>query len=106
MSKNAGGVKNNLRSRCAPELYDVLIEKISNRHKSGHCILKKGGSFENMIKDLKSSDKLMRGCICIVQPGISKGLPMPDKIQEVLAATDKHVKRAGKVTAFRILGSC
>lgn len=61
--------------------------------------------FENMIKALKSSDKLMRGCICIVQPGISKGLPMPDKIQEVLAATDKHVKRAGKVTAFRILGS-
>lgn len=83
----------------------VLIEKISNRHKSGHCIVKKGGSFENMIKALKSSDKLMRGCICIVQPGISKGLPMPDKIQEVLAATDKHVKRAGKVTAFRILGS-
>jgi hypothetical protein len=58
-----------------------------------------------MIKDLKASEKILRGCICIVQPGISKSLPIADKIQEVLAATDKHVKRAGKINSFRIIGS-
>jgi hypothetical protein len=83
----------------------TFIEKIANRHRSGHCIVKKGGSFENMIKDLKASEKILRGCICIVQPGISKSLPIADKIQEVLAATDKHVKRAGKINSFRIIGS-
>lgn len=82
-----------------------LIEKIISRNKSGHCIIKKGGSFTDMIRYLKSTEKILHGSICIVQPGIKKGIPIPDKIQEVFAATDLYIKKAGKVQQLRIIGS-
>ncbi len=82
-----------------------LIEKFTSRHNAGHCLVKKGGDFKTMIKELKVSRKVLRGSICIVQPGIKKSKPIPDKIQEVLAATDAYVKKAGKVNRLRILGS-
>lgn len=82
-----------------------LIEKFTSRHKAGHCILKKGGDFKDMIKELKASGKLLRGSVCIVQPGIKKSKDIPDKIQEVLAATDSYIKKAGKVNRLRIMGS-
>lgn len=82
-----------------------LIEKFTSRHNAGHCLVKKGGDFKTMIKELKVSGKVLRGSICIVQPGIKKSKAIPDKIQEVLAATDAYVKKAGKVNRFRIMGS-
>lgn len=72
-----------------------LLEKFTSRHNSGHCIVKKGGNFKTMIKEIKTSGKVLRGCICIVQPGIKKSKAIPDRIQEVLAATDSYVKKAG-----------
>lgn len=82
-----------------------LLEKFTSRHNSGHCIVKKGGNFKTMIKEIKTSRKVLRGCICIVQPGIKKSKAIPDRIQEVLAATDSYVKKAGKVNRLRIMGS-
>lgn len=82
-----------------------LLDKMIDRHNSGHCIVKKGGRFEVMMKELKASGKVLRGCICIVQPGISKKNEIPDKIQEVLAATDSYIRKAGKVNRLRIIGS-
>lgn len=82
-----------------------LLDKFTNRHNAGHCVVKKGGDFMNMIKELKASGKVLRGSICIVQPGIKKSKAIPDKIQEVLAATDSYVKKAGKVNRLRIMGS-
>ena len=82
-----------------------LIEKFTSRHNAGHCVVKKGGDFKDMIKELKASGKVLRGSICIVQPGIKKSQAIPDKIQEVLAATDSYVKKAGKVNRLRIMGS-
>lgn len=82
-----------------------LVDKFTNRHNAGHCIVKKGGDFIDMIKEIKSSGKVLRGCICIVQPGIKKSKAIPDRIQEVLAATDSYIKKAGKVNRLRIMGS-
>ena len=82
-----------------------LLEKFTSRHNAGHCIVKKGGNFKTMIKEIKTSGKVLRGCICIVQPGIKKSKAIPDRIQEVLAATDSYVKKAGKVNRLRIMGS-
>lgn len=82
-----------------------LISKFKARHNSGHCIVKKGGDFYDMIEELKSSGKVLRGSICIVQPGIKKSKSIPNKIQEVLAATDSYVRKAGKVNKLRIMGS-
>lgn len=81
-----------------------LIDKLSSRHSVGHCVLVRG-KYEDMIRDLKSSGKLLRGEIVVVQPSISKSVEMPDKFQEVLAATSSFIKRAGKVNSFRIMGS-
>lgn len=82
-----------------------LLDKMIDRHNSGHCIVKKGGDFDSMMKELKVSGKVLRGSICIVQPGISKKYEIPDKIQEVLAAADSYIKKAGKVNRLRVLGS-
>lgn len=82
-----------------------LLEKFTSRHNAGHCIVKKGGNFKTMIKEIKTSGKVLRGCICIVQPGIKKSKAIPARIQEVLAATDSYVKKAGKVNRLRIMGS-
>ena len=82
-----------------------LIDKLTSRHNIGHCIVKKGGDFKDIIKELKVSGKVLRGSICIVQPGIKKSKAMPKKIQEVLAATDSYVRKAGKVNKLRIMGS-
>ena len=57
-----------------------------------------------MIKELKSSNKVLRVAICIVQPGLKRNEEIPAKIQEVLAATDLYVKKAGKVNRLRIMG--
>ena len=82
-----------------------LIDKIVSRHAAGHCKVMVGDDFSKMIKELRGSSKLLRGEVFIVQPSLSKSEPMPEKIQEVLAATETYVKRAGKVNSLKILGS-
>ena len=45
------------------------------------------------------------GYVVIVQPALSKSVPMPNKIQEVLAAASSYISRAGIVKGLEILGS-
>lgn len=82
-----------------------LIDKIVSRHQAGHCIILHGSDYQSLLKELRGSGKLLKGVIYIVQPGISKSAPIPDKIQEVLEATSTYIKRAGKVKGLRIMGS-
>ena len=82
-----------------------LIEKLENRNKSGHAIVKKGGRIEEVLRLLRTPGKLLRGCICIVQPGISQSQDISPAVQEVLSATNKYVRNAGKVDCLKILGS-
>ena len=81
-----------------------FADKVSDRHKSGHCQLL-NGDFKDFIRALRGSTKQIVGYIVIVQPSLSKSVPMPDKIQEVLAATTSYISRAGKVKGLEILGS-
>ncbi|WP_195838033.1 hypothetical protein [Tissierella pigra] len=54
---------------------------------------------------MKQQDKVLRGKIIVVQPSICKNINMPDKIQEVLAATSYYISNSGKVKSFEIWGS-
>lgn len=78
--------------------------KVADRHKSGHCQLL-DGDFQEFIKTLRGTTKQIVGYIVIVQPSLSKSVPMPAKIQEVLAAANSYISRAGKVKGLEILGS-
>lgn len=82
----------------------TLLNKITGRRRSGHCIFKRG-DFEDFKREIKSQDKLIRGKIVIVQPSISKSTEMPDKIQEVLAAARYYISNSGKVKGLEIWGS-
>lgn len=81
-----------------------FADKLSNRYKAGHCQLLTG-TFNDFIRNLRSSKKQIVGYIVIVQPALSKSVPMPDKIQEVLAAASSYISRAGKVKGLEIIGS-
>jgi hypothetical protein len=81
-----------------------FIDKISDRYKAGHCQLL-NGDYKDFIRELRSTTKQITGYIVIVQPGLSKSVPMPQKIQEVLAAASSYIARAGKVKGLEILGS-
>ncbi len=63
------------------------------------------GSFEELIKNLKSPEVHLSGVITIVQPALSKTIKMNDKIQRVLAATANYINHSSKVKNLRILGS-
>ncbi|SCY26700.1 DEAD/DEAH box helicase [Alkaliphilus peptidifermentans] len=82
----------------------TFLQKIKVRRKSGHCEFKKG-DYEVFLRDIKQQDKLFRGKIVAVQPSISKSVAMPEKIQEVLAATRYYISNSGKVKSFEIWGS-
>lgn len=81
-----------------------FIDKISSRHSAGHCQLL-DGNYNDFIKELRATTKQITGYIVIVQPALSKSVPMPDKIQEVLAAASSYISRAGKVKGLEIIGS-
>ena len=81
-----------------------FIDKISSRHSAGHCQLL-NGNYKDFIKELRATTKQIIGYVVIVQPALSKSVPMPDKIQEVLAAASSYISRAGKVKGLEILGS-
>lgn len=80
----------------------TFLQKIRSRRKSDHCVFIKG-EYENFLKDMKLQDKVLRGKIVAVQPSICKSMDIPDKIQEVLAATNYYI--SSKVKSFEIWGS-
>ncbi|MFL2123723.1 DEAD/DEAH box helicase [Marinilactibacillus psychrotolerans] len=82
----------------------TFLQKIRSRRKSAHCEFIKG-EYENFLKDMKLQDKVLRGKIVAVQPSICKSMDIPDKIQEVLAATNYYISNSGKVKSFEIWGS-
>lgn len=81
-----------------------FIEKISDRHRGGHCQLL-NGEYDEFIRELRGTTKQIVGYIVIVQPALSRTVPMPDKIQEILAAASSYISRAGKVRGLEIFGS-
>ncbi|WP_156289866.1 DEAD/DEAH box helicase [Oceanobacillus salinisoli] len=82
----------------------ILLKKIEERRKSKHCIFIRG-DYDEFKKELRSQDKQIIGKVVIVQPSISKDTYMPDKIQEVLAATKYYISNSGKVKQLEIWGS-
>ncbi|AOT73210.1 type III restriction endonuclease subunit R [Geosporobacter ferrireducens] len=80
-----------------------FISKIKDRRRSGHCNFFVG-DYEHFKLTMKQNKQLI-GKIVIVQPSISKGKPMPDKIQQVLAATNFYINNSGKVKSLTIWGS-
>lgn len=82
----------------------TFLRKFKSRRKSGHCEFKKG-EYDKFLQDMKQHDKVIRGNIVVVQPLICKNNDMPDKIQEVLAATNYYISNSGKVNSFEIWGS-
>lgn len=53
-------------------------------------------------EEMKEQDRVLRGKIVAVQPSICKSMDIPDKIQEVLAATNYYISNSGKVKSFEI----
>ena len=51
-----------------------------------------------MIKEIKTSGKVLRGCICIVQPGIKKSKAIPARIQEFSQQQIHMLKKPVKLT--------
>ncbi|TJX68950.1 DEAD/DEAH box helicase [Soehngenia saccharolytica] len=82
----------------------IFLQKIRDRRKSDHCKFIKG-EYEKFLEDMKKQDKVLRGKIIAVQPSICKNMDMPDKIQEVLAATNYYIRNSGKFKSFEIWGS-
>ena len=80
-----------------------LIHKIKQRRRSGRCQFIKG-DYDDFLKVIHQ-DRVLRGKIIAVQPSISKNTNMPDKIQEMLAATQYYISNSGKVNYFEIWGS-
>ncbi len=81
-----------------------LIDKIRSRQNSSHCVPVKGDSKE-LLKALRREFKQLACYIVIVQPGLSKSVEMPAKIQEVLASAASYISRAGRVKGLEIMGS-
>ena len=81
-----------------------FADKVQYRHSAGHCIPVRG-DFRECIQALRDVGKQLTAFIVIVQPSLSKSVPMPEKLQEVLAAASTYIKRAGKVQGLEIIGS-
>lgn len=81
----------------------TLIYKVAQRRKSGKCkfLIGKHKDFLDTIKQ----NKPLVGRIIIVQPSISKTSAMPEKIQEVLAASNYYIMNSGSAASFEIWGS-
>ena len=81
-----------------------FIYKIISRHNSGHSQVI-NGDYNTLIKELRGTTKQFVGVIVIVQPGLSRTVSLPLKIQEVLASASTYISKAGKVKALEIWGS-
>jgi hypothetical protein len=62
------------------------------------------GDYEKFKLTMKQNKQLL-GKIVIVQPSVSESEPMPDKIQQVLAASNFYINNSGKVKSLTIWGS-
>lgn len=82
----------------------TFLQKIKSRRKSEHCEFRKG-EHDKFLQDMKQQDKVLRGKIVVVQPSVCRSIDMPDKMQEVLAATNYYISNSGKVKSFEIWGS-
>lgn len=81
----------------------VLLQKIIGRRKSGKSVFLRGAL--EMLKKSLRSDKQFTANIYVVQPSISKSIPMPEKYKEVLAAASFYIKHSGRVKELRIWGT-
>ncbi|WP_017531266.1 MULTISPECIES: hypothetical protein [Pelosinus] len=81
----------------------TLINKIAQRRKSNKCKFL-SGDHKGFLDSLKQNKPLV-GRIIIVQPSISKTIPMPEKIQEVLGASNHYIRSSGSAAHFEIWGS-
>ncbi|MGB8453161.1 MAG: DEAD/DEAH box helicase family protein [Anaerocolumna sp.] len=81
----------------------VFISKITDRRRTNHCNFIVG-RFEEFRETMKQNKQLV-GKIVIVQPSINKNVPIPNKIQEVLAASRYYINNSGKVKSLEIWGS-
>ena len=81
-----------------------FIDKIISRHNSGHSQVI-NGDYNTLIKELRGTTKQFVGVIVIVQPGLSRTVSLPLKMQEVLASASAYISKAGKVKALEIWGS-
>ena len=84
--------------------FSTLLDKIESRRKGGHCKFIVG-NYEEFKEIIRKKEKPIRSIIYIVQPSISKSKEMPEKIQEVLAATQYYINNSGRVKGLKILGS-
>ncbi|MEG6585435.1 DEAD/DEAH box helicase [Dendrosporobacter sp. 1207_IL3150] len=80
-----------------------FINKVTSRRRAGYCKFIRG-EFEDFRNTLKQN-KQLTGKIVIVQPSISKSIPIPEKLQEVLAATKYYISNSGKTKSLEIMGS-
>ena len=81
-----------------------FVDRIKYRYSVGHCIPVRG-DIRECINTLRDSRKRLTAYIVIVQPSLSRSIPMPDKIQEVLASASTYILRAGRVKGLEIIGS-
>lgn len=80
-----------------------FISKIKDRRRSEHCIFL-AGDYENFKLTMKQSKQLI-GKIVVVQPSICKNEPIPDKIQQILAAANFYINNSGNAKSLTIWGS-
>lgn len=83
-------------------LLDKIIMRIRNCSDKDRKFVK--GDI-NSLKTLLRGNKKMEVVIYIVQPAISKGTKMEEKIGEVLAAATHYIKRSGRAKELIIWGS-
>ena len=80
-----------------------FLEKFYTRQKIGKCESIKGNP--SILRNNINKNKQFIGKVIMVQPSIKKESAIPEKIQEIIAATNFYIKNSGTVKSFEILGS-
>lgn len=80
-----------------------FLNKVMGRRRSNHCQFLVG-NFDEFRQTMKQNKQLI-GRVVVVQPSISKNVPIPDKIQEILAAARFYINNSGKVKSLEVWGS-
>lgn len=81
----------------------ILLSKLKDRQKSGHSVFMRG-NIDHLEKTLKDN-KPMRGIIIACQPGLTGQKNLPDKIGEVLSATNMKIRNSATAKEFYVWGS-
>ena len=82
----------------------ALLSKIQGRIKGGRDDKFVRGNIRT-LKDLLQSQKAMEVVIYIVQPAISKSLPMNEPVGRILSAAAFYIRQTGRAKELKILGS-